>query len=158
MRTILALSLVLACAAASAGEVYKWRDKDGRLHYGDRPKAGAETVVVNPSSSGSADAPAPSGENERLAECQRKKAQLESWRAAPTMSEVDNLGKTREYTSAERAQFLAMTEQKVAELCAPPKGPAQQAEAFPPQEAPEPTLEIPAEEPAEESAEEESPG
>ncbi len=47
-----------------------------------------------------------------------------------------------------------MTEQKVAELCAPPTGPVQPAEAFPPEEAPEPTVEIQPEEPAEE----ESPG
>ena len=53
MRATLALFLVVACAAASAGEVYKWRDKDGRLHYGDRPKdAQAESVTVK-SSSGS---------------------------------------------------------------------------------------------------------
>jgi hypothetical protein len=66
------------------------------------------------------------------------------------MSEVDNLGKTREYTPAERAQFLAMTEQKVADLCAPPKGPVEPVEVFPPEEAPDPTVEIQPEEPAEE--------
>jgi hypothetical protein len=150
MRLILALSLALACAAASAGEVYKWRDKDGRLHYGDRPKdAQAESVTVSPPSGGDEPAANPGAEKDRMAECQRKRAQLESWRAAPTMSEVDNLGRTREYTPAEREQFLAMTEQKVAELCAPPKAPAQTVETFPPPEAPDPSIEIPPEEPAE---------
>ena len=151
MRTMLALLLVLACSAASAGEVYKWRDKDGRLHYGDRPKEGAESVVVTPSSGSGEPSTAFAGEAERMAECQRKKAQLESWRAAPTMSEVDNLGKTREYTPAERAQFLAMTEQKVADLCAPPKGPVQPAEVFPPPEGADPSVEIQPEETTEEA-------
>jgi hypothetical protein len=152
MRTILAVSLALACAAASAGEVYKWKDKDGRVHYGDRPKdAQAESVTIKSSSGGDEPSAAPSNENERLAECQRKKAQLESWRRAPTMSEVDNLGRTREYTAAERQQFLAMTEAKVAELCAPPKRAAQAADTFPPPEAAEPGIDLPAEEPAEEA-------
>jgi hypothetical protein len=153
MRTIFTLSLVLACAAASAGEVYKWKDKDGRVHYGDRPKdAQAESVMMNPSSSGE---PSPSFalEKDRLAECQKRRAQLEAWRRAPTMSEIDNLGKTRTYTSAERDQFLAMTEEKVAALCEPPKGPVQTVETFPPPEAPDPAIELPAEpaEPAEEA-------
>ena len=154
MRTILAVSLALACAAASAGEVYKWKDKDGRVHYGDRPKdAQAESVTINSSTGGDAPSATPSNENERLAECQRKKAQLESWRRAPTMSEVDNLGRTREYTAAERQQFLTMTEAKVAELCAPPKRAEQTVETFPPPEPPDPAIELPADEPAEEASE-----
>ncbi len=36
------LALILALAAASAvatGEVYRWLDADGKVHYGDRPPA-----------------------------------------------------------------------------------------------------------------------
>jgi hypothetical protein len=147
MRTTLAVCLALACAAASAGEVYKWKDKDGRVHYGDRPKdAQAESVTINPSSGSGEPSASFADEKSRMAECQTKKAQLESWRRAPTMSEVDNLGRTREYTAAERQQFLAMTEAKVAALCAPPKGPVQTVETFPPPEPPDPAIELPAEE------------
>jgi hypothetical protein len=148
MRLILAVSLALTCAAASAGEVYKWKDKEGRVHYGDRPKdAQAESIMVAPSSGTGEASPAFSTEAQRQAECQTKRAQLQAWRAAPTMSEIDNLGKTRMYTSAEREQFLAMTQQKVDALCAPPPGPVQKVETFPPPEAAEPKLEIPPEEP-----------
>ena len=159
MRIILTLSLALACAAASAGEVSKWRDTDGRLHYGDRPKdAQAESVTVSPSSGSGEPSANLAGEKERMAECQRKRAQLESWRAAPTMSEVDNLGRTREYTPAEREQFLALTEAKVAELCAPPKAAVQTVDTFPPPEAPDPSIELPPEAaPLEEPAAEEAP-
>jgi len=150
MRITLAVLLAFACAAASAGEVYKWKDKDGRIHYGDRPKdVQAESVTVKSSGGGDDSAPAPGNDAERAAQCQRKKAQLESWRAAPTMSEVDNLGRTREYTPAERQQFLSMTEAKVAELCAPPKAAEKPADVFPPPEAPDPSIELPKEEPAE---------
>lgn len=152
MRTILAISLALACAAASAGEVYKWKDKDGRVHYGDRPKdAQAESVTIDASSGSGQPSATLTNEKDRTAECQTKKAQLESWRRAPTMSEVDNLGKTRQYTSAEREQFLALTQQRVDALCAPPKRAAQTVETFPPAEAADPAIDLPAEEPAEET-------
>ena len=147
MRPIVVLIVLLACAAASAGEVYKWKDKDGRVHYGDKPKDAAGEAVMVESSSGSG---VPS-ENEaaRLArekECQTKKAQLENWRRAPTMSEIDNIGKQREYTPAEREQFLALQQQKVDSLCAPPPAQAQ-SDTFPPPAPPEETTEIPPEEP-----------
>ena len=157
MRSILALSLVLACAAASAAEVYKWRDKDGRLHYGDKPKdVQAESVMIEPSSGTGEPSSGFVAEKDRQAECQKKRDQLAAWRRAPTMSEIDNLGKTRTYTAAEREQFLAMTQQKVDQLCTPPKGPVQSVETFPPAEAPDPAIDLP-EEPAEEAPAEETP-
>jgi hypothetical protein len=117
---IVALSVFLVCAAASAGEVYKWKDQDGRVHYGDRPKHDAEAVNVEPGSGTGVPTDAEASRQAREAECQKKKAQLENYRRAPSISEIDNLGKQREYTPAEREQFLAMTEKKVAEACAPP--------------------------------------
>jgi len=136
MRSIIALSVLLVCAAASAGEVYKWKDKDGRVHYGDKPKdAAAESVMVESGSGSGVPSEGEAARVAREAECQKKKAQLEGYRKAPSLSEIDNLGKQREYTPAEREQYLAMTEKKVAELCAPPP-PSESADAFPPREAP----------------------
>jgi len=136
MRVMIALSLVLACAAASAGEVYKWKDKDGRVHYGDRPKHGeAAPVLINQDSLAAS--------NEQFAtrqareeECAKRKSQLENYRRAPSISEVDNLGKQREYTPAERDQFLVLQQQKVDSVCAPPPSQAQSTD-FPPTPPPE---------------------
>ena len=120
MRPIIVLSMLLACAVASAGEVYKWKDKDGRIHYGDKPKSGqAEPITVEPRSGTGEPSKAAAEEQARAAECKQKKEQLAAWRRAPTMSETDNLGRTREYTPAEREQFLAMRQKSVDELCAP---------------------------------------
>ncbi len=129
---ILAVSVLLACAAASAGEVYKWTDKDGRVHYGDRPKHEAEALDTKPGSGTGEPSESEAARLAREAECQKKKAQFETYKNAPSISEVDNLGKTREYTPAEREQFLALSEKKVAEACAPPAestagAPAEQA-------------------------------
>ena len=117
MRLTIAIAIAVFATAAQAGEVYKWKDKDGKVHYGDRPKHEAQALDVP-------DAPvldpaAEKAQADRAAECARKKAQLETYRAAPSISETDNLGKTREYTEAERQQFIALTEKKVAEACAP---------------------------------------
>jgi len=53
MKNLAAALLFLALAAASgmaAGDIYKWTDEDGNVHYGDRPvgaaAATAETIAV----------------------------------------------------------------------------------------------------------------
>jgi hypothetical protein len=131
MRSIVALCVVLACAAASAGEVYKWKDKDGRVHYGDRPKhIEAAPVLITPDVGGASNEQFATRQA-REAECAKKKTQLEGYRRAPSISEVDNLGKQREYTRAEREQFLTMQQQIVDSLCAPPPSQAQSTD-FPP--------------------------
>jgi hypothetical protein len=143
MRSIVGLCVVLACAAASAGEVYKWKDKDGRLHYGDRPKhIEAAPVLINQESLGTS--------NEQFAtrqareeECAKRKSQLDTYRRAPSISEVDNLGKQREYTPAERDQFLALQQQKVDAVCAPP--PSRASTDFPPSPPPEEPVQPPPE-------------
>lgn len=151
MRPIIALSVLLACTVASASEVYKWKDKDGRVHYGDRPRQGAESIIVAPSSGSGVPSEAEGNRQAREAECQKTRAKYESYRRAPSISEIDNLGKQREYTPAEREQFLAMTEKKVAELCNPPAAAASAAAAEAPADTPaEAGSETPAETPADE--------
>ena len=135
MRSVILLSALLVCAAASAAEVYKWKDKDGKVHYGDKPKTeAAESLSVE---SGSGEGESSEAEAKRLAreaECKTKTAALANYRRAPKLSEIDNLGKEREYTPAEREQFIAMQQKKADEACAPP--PAESAGTFP-QPAPE---------------------
>ena len=115
---VIAITMLAAAAAAQAGEVYKWKDKDGHVHYGDRPKHESVQTLEVPDSP-ALDPAAAKAQADREADCQRKKAQLETYRNAPSISETDNLGKTREYSEAERLQFIALTEKKVAEACAP---------------------------------------
>ena len=117
MRVITVAFLALVAVAAQAGEVYKWKDKDGRTHYGDKPKHGAQAVDIPVAPP--LDPAAEKAAADRAAECARKRKQLETYRSAPSISETDNLGRTREYSEAERQQLIAQTEKKVAEACAP---------------------------------------
>lgn len=120
MRSIIvALCALLVCAGAAAGDVYKWKDKDGRVHYGDKPKAEpAQPVEIR--APGETSVATGGDDAARAAECQRRRAKLDTYRKAPSISETDNLGKTREYTEAERQQFIALYEKQADDACAPP--------------------------------------
>lgn len=119
MRLMMILLLAGGCAAANAGEVYKWVDKDGKVHYGDRPKHAAEQIIAAPVAGETADPEAAKAADARTAECGRKKAQLENYRKASSIKETDSLGRTREYSDEERQKLLALTEKEASEACAP---------------------------------------
>ena len=120
MRLMIVSLLTLACAVAQATEVYKWKDKDGRVHYGDKPKHEAQSVDIGP-----AEPVGPLTSDEeatmvaRKAECDRMKQQYDVYSKAPSINETDNLGRTREYTPEERTKFLEQTQQKMQDACAP---------------------------------------
>ena len=63
MRSIIIL-LGVATAAASAGDVYKWTDGKGDIHYGDQPPAAAQRVHTD----AGAAAPNPPGNDLRPGE------------------------------------------------------------------------------------------
>ena len=144
MRSIIVLCAVLACATAAAGEVYKWKDKDGRVHYGDKPKTQpAEAIMTSPDAGPSA---ADIAAGDRAQECAKQKALLETYKKSPTLSEVDGLGRKREFSAAERDQFLGLRQQKVDEICAAAAPSPSAASTFPPPEEPYAPVEPPSEE------------
>ena len=58
-RMILTGSLALAlCSTAMAGQIYKWQDAQGQVHFGSQPPEGVQASVV--SSYGAPSKPAPS--------------------------------------------------------------------------------------------------
>jgi len=122
MRLITVLAIAALATAAQAAEVYKWTDKDGRVHYGDKPKAApAEPVELRPTT------PVPlttaSGEpaqnDAQKAECARLTRLYDTYSKATALRETDNLGRTREYTDTERAQLLEQTQKQMQAACAP---------------------------------------
>ena len=122
MRFIWVFALALAAATAQAGDVYKWKDKDGKVHYGDRPKTDAQAVeLLNAEPvEEEGDPDAAKATAAREADCTRKKEQLAKYKSATAIKETDNLGQTREYSAAERDKFLAMQEKAANDACMPP--------------------------------------
>lgn len=117
MRLITITFLSFACAAAQA-QVYKWTDKDGNVHYGDKPKHAAQQVELRTTGG-------EPGEDSKLsaaqaAECDRLRSQYETYSKATTIKETDNLGRTKDYTPEERQIFLEKVAKQREAACNPP--------------------------------------
>ena len=46
LRFVFMLFCLFAAASAAAQEAYRWVDEDGVVHYSDRPREGAESIVL----------------------------------------------------------------------------------------------------------------
>lgn len=131
------LIAVLMCAAtfaAGAGQVYKWVDPNGRVHFSDTPRPGWAAMDLKAAPSLSADAAdavesseedgdgqgTAARERLRADECRRRKEQLDSYLAAAKIVQRDALGKEKEYSQEERLQLIEQTQKQVAELCGTP--------------------------------------
>lgn len=113
MRNLTVLTLVLAASAASAAELYRWVDKDGVVHYDDKAHPQAKYIIVNSSNGPGLDAAAIA----RAAECRKQQADLDLYRNATGLQQVDALGNKKDLTDQERLQLLDLQEKKVKDAC-----------------------------------------
>ncbi len=129
-RILMALLLASTTLTAYAGQIFKYVDPQGRVHYADRPQAGWKLVDVRPptnsqagegTNTGDDGAAKPGQDVARATECARKQEQIKTYRNASRIVERDNLGRDKEYTAEEREQLIAKTEAQVEEFCNPPK-------------------------------------
>lgn len=75
-RTILALACLLLPALAAA-QLYKWVDKDGKVHYGDQPPPAAATKSVTAPPPGPAGAAAPKAAPPKAGDKSAEKGKVE---------------------------------------------------------------------------------
>jgi len=73
MKNIIFLLILVAPVAANAG-VYKWVDENGKVHYGDQPKASQPTVEMNVDDT----TPAPSFSDDDLSREEKRERLLQS--------------------------------------------------------------------------------
>jgi hypothetical protein len=115
---VVAISLCLA-ASATAADVYKWKDAQGHVHYGDMAKQGAEKVNAGPANSAvPEDKDKDAQKTKHAEECGRKRDQLVTYRSAGRIVEKDALGIEKEYNEAERKKLIELTQKQIAEGCA----------------------------------------
>ncbi len=119
MGMCLAMSVLTAQAA-----VYKWKDADGRVHYGDQAKAGAEKVNAGPSNAeaapaedADADSDAAKQKKKRAEECNLKRDQLANYTKATRIVETDSLGNQKEFNEDERKKLIERTQKQVSDSC-----------------------------------------
>lgn len=119
--------LLCATTLAPAADIYKWKDAQGRVHYGNNPADGAEKIDVNAPASQiqlqkdrekalSAD----EKQAKRLEDCKRSKEQLLTYQNAVNIIQKDSLGGEKELNDKERAKLVEITQQKIKDVCAPP--------------------------------------
>ncbi|MDX5372267.1 MAG: DUF4124 domain-containing protein [Pseudomonadaceae bacterium] len=141
-RMILACSVLLALSTgATAGQIYKWVDAQGNVHFGSQPPEGQEAAEVNPNITQPKLAPAakPSSEAreeetdqesidrqvkqevakqeaERKQYCETIRRNLAQLENNPRVR-VEEKGETRRLTEEERQARIAEIEKAIADNC-----------------------------------------
>lgn len=120
--------LLCATTLAFAADIYKWKDVQGHVHYGDNPAAGAKKIDVNvPTGQTQANdhektPPADEKQAKRLEDCKHSKEQLTTYQNAATIMQKDVLGNEKALSAEERTKLLQITQQKIKDACEPPPG------------------------------------
>jgi hypothetical protein len=138
-RMILACSVLLALSTgATAGQIYKWVDAQGNVHFGSQPPEGQDAAAVNPNIS-QPKAPLPptktpaadteqeavdekvkqdiaKQETERKKYCETVRTNLAQLKNNPRVR-VEEKGEMRRLTEEERQARIAESEKAVAENC-----------------------------------------
>jgi hypothetical protein len=145
VRRAIALVALLAASAAHA-QVYRWVDEQGKVHYGERPPAGAKASPVQDKLAAPPGASAPkaapdASQQERdfqrrqmerqqkeasdqkaaaraKADCERERSRLAQLRTARrVITGVDDKGDRSYMSDAQRADAIASQEGAVARAC-----------------------------------------
>lgn len=143
----LAITALLGTSVCAAGEIYKWTDEEGNVHYEDRPVATSDLERVDIASRGTddsavqarvdadrqaraaarqvaAEAPPEMSKEELRAEqqarqekCQSYRSKLETFLTAPRLYKEDAAGE-RDYLSEEQIlEARSQVESKIVEYC-----------------------------------------
>ena len=121
MKMRLTLTALCCCFAATAfaADVYKWKDAQGRVHYGDQAKQGSKKINASPApAEAPADADAKAQRAKKVAECGRKRDQLMTYQNATRIVEKDALGNEKDYSDADRLRLIQVTQKQIADQCA----------------------------------------
>ena len=144
-RTALAFAALLAAVAAHA-QVYRWVDEQGKVHYGERPPAGAKANAIEdrlatppgaPAQKGASDAAQQERDFQRRRmereqqeardqkaaekvrqQCERERSRLAQLRNVRRIAVgVDEKGNQRYMSEEERTNAIASQEAAIAQTC-----------------------------------------
>ena len=118
MTRIAFLSLLLAGMTAWAGQVYKWTDDKGKVHYGDKPvAAGAAKVEQKIGTVPPGQTEAELAQAKQAQECAAETDKLAAYKSAVKVVEHDMLGHERIFTGAEKQKLVDMQKKKMSDTC-----------------------------------------
>ena len=93
MNKLLPLCVALLFAGSAVADVYKWVDKDGKIHYGDEQNAGANTaekVDATPTNSYSSKEAMPDEMRKTLDDIEKDRVDKEAAQKAAAKEKKDN--------------------------------------------------------------------
>ncbi|MGH8108482.1 MAG: DUF4124 domain-containing protein [Arenimonas sp.] len=113
MRILIIILMLAIPVLSQAGQVYKWRDKNGNVHYSDVEPANQKAQNKTPKKPAG-----PKPMTEKEAEC----ARLQGYVKVLTDSEVvkmdlNNDGVVEELNSAQRAEQTKLMQERAAASC-----------------------------------------
>ena len=142
---VVTLLVCLLLPLTAAGEIYKWTDADGNVHYGSSPPVDQQTETVKPPPSGDTEAAQKSlqqsreilqppekknkdAEKKKTAEaeqdpeakkkrCEAAKKALEQMRTANRLQYIDDQGERAYMTPEQRAEREKKAQEMVKESC-----------------------------------------
>lgn len=146
MRAIACLFLALVATLAWSGEVYKWRDASGKIHYSDTPPPRVNSEKMRGGAQVAPPASAPSrsvaeqemefrkrqSESEKArakadkekgdaeearSNCERARVQLQALESGQRMSRVNEAGENIPLDDEMRAQEIEQTRKSVQSWC-----------------------------------------
>jgi len=100
MKRLLILVAALAFSAGAAAQLYKWKDKDGKIRYGDTPPPGAAVTTLHAPAGGTPPAP------------DAAKAEGKAEKALSPEAAFQKRQQEREAADAKAAKESAQAEQK----------------------------------------------
>ena len=117
--------LALAVSPPAAADVYRWRDAQGQLHFGDRPPANVRFERFEPRAGiknmgdGSANAEAQGDETAQAngPDCGEARDRLAEYRVAERIVETNALGEERELAADERERLVKRQQGVVDTAC-----------------------------------------
>ena len=68
MKRLIALAFAIAFLPAAWGQLYKWVDKEGKVHYSDTPPTTQDSKQLNVQAGGGTGAPPPAAQKDKEAE------------------------------------------------------------------------------------------
>lgn len=116
-----ALVLIVAALAWSstsraAGNLYRWVDAQGQVHFSDRAHDNAQRLNLHVPAAAASSPPPPATAIDDAA-CKQDKARLDRYRKATSITGTDALGKTHVFTPAEQQKLIARTQVAVNKTC-----------------------------------------
>lgn len=123
-KLTLALSILLCAGFVQAAGLYRWVDKDGKVHYTDRPIENAELIGGKPAAPEATEESEPKTDEEladeaRTQKCELAKQRLEQYQQAGSLFSQDEFGNKRTLSAEEQVQSIVDMQKQVEAFCDP---------------------------------------